>query len=155
MTDAELIAGLEDCSLPESAFRHVNHVRAAYIYLRGSSFANAIDRMSRAIRGYGASHGKTHLYHETITVAFVALINERIHARGDGGNWDGFASANPDLLDKRILSHYYRRETLQSPIARVAFVVGEFSPTPYDYDEHVFRSAEPAARARSGQIESS
>jgi hypothetical protein len=141
MTDAELIASLEDGSLPESEFRHRNHVRAAYTYLRNASFTEAIDRMSQALRRYAALHGKAHLYHETITIAFLALINERIERSGAGGSWEGFAAANTDLLDKRLLSHYYRSETLQSPIARKVFVMGEFSPTPYGFDERVFRSA--------------
>ncbi len=141
MTDAELIAGLEDGSLPESEFRHRNHVRAAYSYLRSSNFVEAISGMSQALRRYAALHGKQHLYHETITIAFLALINERIERSGDGGGREGFAAANPDLLDKRLLSHYYRGTTLQSPIARRVFVIGEFSPTPYGYDDGVFRYA--------------
>lgn len=145
MTDAELMTALEDGSLPDSEFRHLNHVRAAYAYLRLSTFPEAIGRMSHALRSYAASRGKAQLYHETITVAFLALINERIASGGDGGGWVGFAAANPDLLDKRFLSHYYRRETLQSPIARRVFVIGEFSPTPYGYDEQVFRSATAGA----------
>src|SRR5258708_37328574 len=123
MTDAELIAAIEDGSLAESEFRHVNHVRAAYTYLRAASFPEAIGRMSHALRLYAAARGKAQLYHETITVAFLALINERIARSGDGGGWTGFAEANPDLLDKRLLSHYYRRDTLQSPLARHRFVI--------------------------------
>jgi len=145
MTDAELIAAIEDGSLAESEFRHANHVRAAYTYLRAATFPEAIGRMSRALRSYAAARGKAQLYHETITVAFLALINERIARGGDRGGWAGFAEANPDLLDKRLLAHYYRRETLQSPLARRVFVIGEFSPTPYGYDEHVFRSAAAGA----------
>ena len=131
MTDAELLAALEDCSLPESAFRHATHLRAAYLYLRSGSFPEAIARMSKSLRSYAAAHGKSDLYHETITVAFLALINERIATRGDGGGWEGFAAANPDLFDKRLLRHYYRPETLETPIARKTFVLGSFSPAPY------------------------
>ena len=145
MTDVELIAAIEDGSLAESEFRHVNHVRAAYVYLRTATFPEAIGRMSCALRRYAAARGKAQLYHETITGAFLALINERIARSGDGGGWVGFADANSDRLDKRLLSHYYRRETLQSPLARRVFVIGEFSPTPYGYDEQVFRSAAAGA----------
>jgi hypothetical protein len=143
MTEAELIAALEDGSLPESEFRHRNHVRAAYGCLRLASFPEAMGRMSRALRNYAAAQGKAQLYHETITVAFVALINERMARNGDGGGWEGFAAANPDLLDKRLLSHYYRRATLQSPVARRAFVIGEFSPTPYPDDDRTAHGAVP------------
>jgi hypothetical protein len=143
MTDAELVAALENGSLPESEFRHRNHVRVAYIYLRGLTFPEAIERMSGALRSYATAKGKQNLYHETITIAFLALINERIARNGDGGGWEGFAAANPDLLDKRFLSHYYRRETLGSPVARKVFVLGEFSPTPYASDAHGLHGAGP------------
>lgn len=125
MTDAELIARLEDGTLPESEFRHAAHVRAAYVYLRESGFAGAIERMGAAIRGYAAARGKDGLYHETITVAFLALINERLRLSGDRGGWAVFAAAHPELLDRACLTRYYRPETLATPRARQVFVLDE------------------------------
>jgi hypothetical protein len=125
MTDAELIARLEDGTLPESEFRHAAHVRAAYIHLRESGFAGAIERMGAAIRGYAAARGKAGLYHETITVAFLVLINERLRLSGDGSGWVGFAAAHPELLDRACLTRYYRPETLATPRARQVFVLDE------------------------------
>lgn len=125
MTDAELMARLEDGTLPESEFRHAAHVRAAYVYLRESGFAGAVTRMEATIRSYAAAHGKADLYHETITIAFLALINERLRLSGDGGGWAGFAAAHPDLLDRACLTRYYRPETLATPRARQVFVLDE------------------------------
>ena len=34
MTESEFVAAFEDASLPETAFRHRDHVRLAWIYLR-------------------------------------------------------------------------------------------------------------------------
>jgi hypothetical protein len=132
MTDSEFVAALESCTLPETSFRHADHVRAAYLFLKQARFPEALARMTRAIRRYAESRGKANLYHETITIAFLAVINERMHTRGDGDEWEGFAGANPDLLDKRFLSHYYRHETLHSQRAREVFVLGEFSEKPHD-----------------------
>lgn len=132
MTDGELLAALEACTLPEGDFHHVDHVRAAYLYLRNGGFAEAIARMTSALRRYAAAHGKAARYHETITVAFLALVNQRLHEQGDGGGWEGFIRENPDLLDQRILLHYYRPDTLGSDRARRVFVLGELSPPPYE-----------------------
>jgi hypothetical protein len=132
MTDAEFLAALEACSLPEQAFGHAGHVRAAYLYLRAGSFPDAIARMAGTLRRYAAAHGKPDLYHETITVAFLALINQHLRLGRDGGGWEGFSRQNPQLLERRLLSHYYRPETLASPAARRVFILGEFRPTPYD-----------------------
>ena len=123
MTDADFLAALERCTLPESEFTHAAHVRAAYLYLRDGSFGQAIDRMAATIRRYATSLGKPDRYHDTITVGFLALIRARICERGDGGGWVEFAVANPDLLDRGRLLRHYSRDQLQSPLARRVFVL--------------------------------
>ncbi len=51
MTDADFLAALERCTLPEAEFTHAAHVRAAYLYLCDGSFGQAIDRMARRFAG--------------------------------------------------------------------------------------------------------
>jgi hypothetical protein len=127
MTDAEFLAALERCTLPEAEFTHAAHVRAAYLYLCAGSFGQAIDCMAAAIRRYASSLGKPERYHDTITVGFLALIRTRICERGDGGGWTGFAAANPDLFDRERLLRHYDREQLMSPLARRVFVLPQAS----------------------------
>jgi len=132
MTDAEFLAALESGTLSEAEFNHAGHVRAAWLYLRQGSFPEALARMSGALRSYAAARGKPDRYHETITVASLALINERLLLRGGGdGGWQGFLEQNHELLDRRLLTHYYRLETLASPAARRVFILGEFRNPPY------------------------
>ena len=131
MTDAEFLAALESGALPEADFDHAGHVRAAWLYLQQGSFPQALGRMSAALRNYAAVLGKPDRYHETITVAYLALINERLALRGDGGGWRAFLEQNHELLDRRLLTHYYRPETLASPAARRVFILGEFRDPPY------------------------
>ena len=131
MTDAEFLTALESGTLAEAEFNHAGHVRAAWLYLRQSPFPEALVRMSAALRNYATAHGKPDRYHETITVAYLALINERILLRSDGGNWQEFIEQNHELLDRRLLTHYYRPETLASPDARRVFILGEFRNPPY------------------------
>ena len=58
-------------------FRHADHVRMAFEVLRRhGEFADAALIYSRALRAIAARAGRPGLYHETITVAFLALINE-------------------------------------------------------------------------------
>jgi hypothetical protein len=131
MTDAEFLVSLESGTLPESEFNHAGHVRAAWLYLRQGSFPAALAKMSGTLRNYAAAHGKPDRYHETVTVAYLALINERRLLRGDGGGWRGFLEQNHELLERRLLTHYYRPETLASPAARRVFILGEFRNPPY------------------------
>jgi hypothetical protein len=131
MTDAEFLCALESGALSEAEFNHAGHVRAAWLYLRQSSFPEALTKMSGALRSYTAALGKPGRYHETVTVAYLALINERLLLRGDGGGWRRFLEENLELLDPRLLTHYYRPETLASPAARRIFILGEFRSPPY------------------------
>jgi hypothetical protein len=131
MTDAEFLAALESGTLAEGEFNHAGHVRAAWLYLRKNPFPDALVKMSGALRNYAVAHGKPERYHETITVAYLALINERLQLGGDGGDWRGFLQQNHELLDRRLLTHYYRPETLASPAARRVFILGEFHNPPY------------------------
>ena len=123
MTDEDFLAALERCELPESEFRHSAHVRAAYLYLRKHEFHIALHRMQTAIRNYAAHLGKAEKYHETITVAFLLLIQQHRVQRGDAGGWGGFQRENPELLRKDLLLQYYDKEQLESDLARRTFVL--------------------------------
>ncbi len=122
MTDAEFLAAFEAATLPPACFRHADHLRAGFLLLAESGFEGAVSRMRAALRRFATALGKPELYHETITVAFMALVNERRHGH-EALDWGSFAAANGDLFDKRILSGYYRPQVLESRRAREVFVL--------------------------------
>ena len=93
MSDDEFLAAFEATTLPLAAFDHRAHVRAGYLYLTRHGLGAAIDRFGTALRAFAAAHGKQGLYHETITVAFLALINEHI-ARSDATDWEKIGRAH-------------------------------------------------------------
>lgn len=125
MTDNDFIAQLEDCTLPEDRFHHADHLRAAWLYLTRFPAAEAIARFSDALRAYTTSLGKPGRYHETITWAYLLLINERIQRSDPAATWEQFAASHSDLFDWKnsILLRYYRRETLDSELARLLFLM--------------------------------
>jgi hypothetical protein len=123
MTDGEFLRALQECALPESEFGHFAHVRAAYLYLQAGEFATALARMRRAIRNYGRHLGKEDRYHETITVAYLALIQQHIAERGNGGCWDEFVRENTELLQPGLLLQYYPEIQLNSDLARRVFLL--------------------------------
>lgn len=129
MTDQEFLRALESCTLAESQFGHVAHVRAAYLYLRQTDFAGALDRIRRTIRHFATHHGMPDRYHETITVAYVALIQQHICERGNGGGWESFARENPELFDPDLLGQFYPRGQLESEMARRVFLLPRSAPT--------------------------
>ncbi len=124
MTGDELISQFERGETPPASFHHADHVRLAFEYLQRYPALEALGRFSEALRSYARLQGKTGLYHETITWAYLLLIRERLARAGGRQGWDEFAAQNPDLLAWKdgILQRFYRRETLDSDLARRAFV---------------------------------
>jgi hypothetical protein len=123
MTDAKFLEALESCTLPETEFGHAAHVRAGYLYLRSLEFAAALARIRTVVRNYAAALGKAERYHETITVAYLALIHEHMVQRGDGGDWPAFERENRELFEPDALLRFYSPSQLHSDLARRIFLL--------------------------------
>lgn len=124
MKDEEFIQRFENCTLPAESFHHRDHVRVAWLYLRSYSVLETLVRFSPGLKRFATANGKPNLYHETITWAYVLLINERTQRGGREQSWAEFVDSNADLFDWKnsILKSYYRDDTLRSEIARRVFV---------------------------------
>ena len=105
-------------------FPHREHVRMAFEMLRRHDFPETALHYSRALRTMAQRAGKPQAFHQTVTIAFLSLIAERV----EGGQWDDFAAFardNPDLLDKGAVARWYRPERLASEPARRTFLLPE------------------------------
>ena len=123
------IQSFETGALDPAQFPHSEHVRIGYEMLGCHPFGEAISRFSRGLKLLAAKAGKPQIYHETITVAFLALINER-RANGTGETWSEFKANNADLFEKRCLERWYGAEQLRSDLARRAFCLPTLPPAP-------------------------
>jgi len=121
-TVTDLIENFEQGKLEQ--FHHSDHVRMAFEYLCRCPALEASGRFSEALRRFAAAQGKPHLYHETITWAYVLIIRQRMAKSVNPQEWDEFAQNNPDLFvwKKGILSRYYSEELLNSDLARKVFI---------------------------------
>jgi hypothetical protein len=126
MNDRELVSAFESGTVPEGGFHHAQHVRVAWYYVRHRPLLDALGRFQTRLRAFAVAREKPDLYHETITTAYVLLINERVQAEGTGDqDWETFAAGNADLLSWKpsILHRYYTDKTLWSDLARRTFVM--------------------------------
>jgi hypothetical protein len=77
MDDATLVDSFENGVVPPGGFHHAQHVRVAWYYLRRRPLPEALDRFQTRLRFFAEAQGKPDLYHETITTAYVLLINRQ------------------------------------------------------------------------------
>lgn len=114
----ELVRAFEACTLPFSEWTHEAHLRVARWYLGHHPREEATRLIREGIQRYNASQGveqtETGGYHETITLAYIALIAQ--------------APPDVDLGDKEILLQFYQRETLMSWAARTGWVEPDKRP---------------------------
>lgn len=125
MNDQELIERFENCTLSPESFHHCEHVRLAWIYLCQYPVLEALSKFCEGLKKFADSLGKSGLYHETITWAYLLLIHERRARTNTAQCWHEFAKMNADLLswENPILKHYYRDETLGSDLAKQIFIL--------------------------------
>ena len=69
-----LIRRFEDCTLPREAWNHRAHLAVATWYLFHLPREAATERIREGIQRFNASLGNTKGYHETITLAWIALV---------------------------------------------------------------------------------
>jgi N-formylglutamate deformylase len=121
--DDEFVQAFEACTLPKTQFTHAAHVRAAWWYLQHYPLGEAIDRFRATLRAYAASLGATG-DHETLTIAWLLLIAERLDDGTRALTWREFAHRHPELFGAPpLVTHDYTEAMLASARARTSFVM--------------------------------
>jgi len=125
MTDEELVDAFESASLSAADFPHRAHVRVAWWYVRRYPLHEAIGRFASGLQRFASTHGVPGLYHETITVAFLLVLADRLDDDTRRLAWDEFSTLHADLLAWKpsVLDRYYTEATLWSDRARRQFVM--------------------------------
>jgi hypothetical protein len=125
-TDAEieaLIQGFEKTSLPRSEWTHEKHLLMALWYLWHHPRAEATQRIREGIRRFNLSHGNQTGYHETITLAWIAVIDRFLSERNRTQPVSALAgSLLEECGGKDYLFRFYSREVLLSDEARSQWV---------------------------------
>jgi hypothetical protein len=122
MTESELRSRFEDLTLRPEELSHAEHVRLAWAYLREHPLLDVLRIFPENLKRYAASIGKESIYHETMSWAWLMLIDERMNGEP---SWDAFVAAHPELLSTSFLERYYDPATLASERAKRRFVFPE------------------------------
>lgn len=125
MNDHEFLTQFENCTLAKENFTHINHLRVAWLYLQQDS-KNAIANTKKNILRYATSLGAAHIYHETLTHAWISLVN--IAMKKYHTDFASFISDNAHLLDKNLPLQYYSQAHLYSENARQELLAPDLQP---------------------------
>ncbi|HEV2688506.1 MAG TPA: hypothetical protein VGV35_08120 [Bryobacteraceae bacterium] len=128
MPDQEFATAFEGCEIPNDQFRHCDHIRLAWIYLRQHGRPQAGARIIESIRRYAVHNGAPHKYHQTITIAWMDLVHNAMQSLPDTASFEDLLAAFPELLQKSTLAEYYSSGVLESDTARQVFVAPDLKP---------------------------
>jgi hypothetical protein len=111
-------------------FGHRQHVHLTWLAVRRYGTVAAIGLISEGIQQTARYAGTPQKYNATVSRAWAELVGH--HAAEPGtSNFAAFADHHPALLDKRLLTRFYRPSTLASPAARAGWVEPDLTPFPW------------------------
>ena len=125
LTDDEFLSAFESGTLSPSQFRHGDHLRFAWLSLHRMSTVDAERFVSSAIKRFADQHGASHLYNETMTVAWVRLIVTHHES-----SFDEFLCANEHRLNAELLHRFWTPELLGSDLAKREWVAPDKKALP-------------------------
>jgi hypothetical protein len=130
----DLVARFLAGTLPRVAWTHAAHLAVGLWHVHRYGADDAIERLRLAIRALNDRHGTANTdtggYHETITVAYVRLIEQYLAMNAPGVSLEGRLSAllGGPLADRAFLSRFWSRDVLMSPAARKLWTPPDLCP---------------------------
>jgi hypothetical protein len=116
LSDDEFLKLFLTCKLSPEKFRHADHLRLAWLQTRREALGDAVSCVRNDIRRFAVHNGVEHLYHETITIAWVRLVATHQES------FEAFLSDNRARLNLNLLHHFWTPSLLASNEARTRWV---------------------------------
>lgn len=111
-------------------FGHRQHVHLTWLAVRRFGTDAAVDVVSEGIQRTTRYHGVPQKYNATVSRAWVELVGHHADQAG-AADFDSFADQHPALLDKKLLTRFYRSSTLAGDSARTGWVRPDLAPFPW------------------------
>lgn len=125
MNDEEFLAAFEARTLEK--FHHRDHIKVAYLYLRRYPLDEAMAKVRAGLQALAVAWNAPtddleRGYHETMTQAWVRLVDLTLSDGGVAECAEAFCDQQPKLMEKTHLQLFYSRERLISWEAKRGFV---------------------------------
>jgi hypothetical protein len=130
----DLAARFTACTLPKEHWTHVAHLSVGAWHVDRYGAQAALGMLRTGIRRLNDSHGvansSTSGYHETITIAYVQLIDAFLASFPDPTPLDMRVATLVEgpLADKALLLRFWSRDLLMSAAARSEWVPPDLAP---------------------------
>ncbi|GAA1656379.1 hypothetical protein GCM10009765_02200 [Fodinicola feengrottensis] len=111
-------------------FGHREHVHLTWLAVRRCGVPAAIDLVSDGIQRTARYAGAPRKYHVTVSRAWVELVGHHVTETAET-DFDAFVRHHSALLDKRLLTRFYRSTTLAGEAARTGWVGPDLAPFPW------------------------
>jgi hypothetical protein len=122
---------MEEVMSTADRFAHRQHVHLTWLAVRRYGTTPAIRLVSDGIQGVARYAGTPQKYNATISRAWVELVGH--HAdHSNAADFDTFADQHPALLDKKLLTRFYRPATLARDEARTNWITPDLAPFPWN-----------------------
>jgi hypothetical protein len=108
---------------------HRQHIHLTSLAVRRYGTATAIALVSDGIQQTARYAGAPQKYNATVSRAWVELVGHHVTASNDD-DFDAFADRHAELLDKRLLTRYYRSSTPATVEARSGWVEPDPTSSP-------------------------
>lgn len=118
-------------ALPDDRhFGHREHVELTWLALRRYGIVHTRRLIDDGIRRTSRYAGVPQKFNATVSRAWVEAVAYHLQY-APNTSFEDFIDANPALLDKRLLSHFYRSTTLASTAARTGWVPPDLAAFPW------------------------
>ena len=131
-TKGELVfeALMAEVMAAATRFGHRQHVHLTWLAVRRCGLAEAVGLVSQGIQRTARYAGAPQKYHATISRAWVELVGYHVAESGES-DFAAFVGHHTALLDKRLLTRFYRPATLADRKARTGWVEPDLAPFPW------------------------
>lgn len=132
--DDELLQAFEQAAIQLEDWKHETHVRVAWIMIDRYGVDEAVGRMRDGIKRLNAANGVVDAlhsgYHETLTVAWLRVIDAIRRSRGAESSSQAFFDEHTQLHSKMMLRLFYSRDQIMSAEAKATFVEPDLTALP-------------------------
>ncbi len=132
--DRTFLAAVKSGEWPLEQWHHHQHLRLAWLYLTEHAFDDAVVLMRDCIKAYNAAKGVPDElgtgYNETLTCAWMQLMQCALDHGEACDDAESFLQANPQLSNPHAIHLFYSRELLFADRSRILFADPDLTPLP-------------------------